>query len=285
METGTIKTMKKSFSWRAFISLGLFIALLMMLVSGVILYISPPGRVANWTDWRMIGLTKRGWQNQHTIFGFAFIILSLFHLFLINWRAFLCYLKLKSSEGFKRPAELLAITVLSAVFGVGTYFDSQPFREIIRFGDTLSNSWEKRENQAPVPHAELMTLVQLAGQPGLGGDPDLLVKKLKSAGLSVISKNQTLADIATLNGKRADEVYAAIAPSETARHQLQGKGFGRKTLHEIADEGGVSVTSLQSALRQKGIEAKPDSPLKSVVESNNIEMSELKKILETMISR
>ena len=104
--------MKKSFSWRVFISFGLFIAVLMMLVSGVILYISPPGRVANWTDWRMIGLTKRGWQNQHVIFGFAFLILSLFHLFFINWKAFLSYLKSKTNEGLKSPGELLTIIVL-----------------------------------------------------------------------------------------------------------------------------------------------------------------------------
>jgi len=113
--------MKKSFSWRVFISFGLFIALLMMLVSGVILYISPPGRVANWTDWRMIGLTKRGWQNQHIIFGFSFLILSLFHLFFINWKAFLSYLKSKTSEGLKSPGELLTIIMLSFLFVIGTF--------------------------------------------------------------------------------------------------------------------------------------------------------------------
>jgi len=285
METGTIQTMKKKFCWRSFISLGLFIALLMMLVSGVILYISPPGRVANWTDWRMIGLTKRGWQNQHTIFGFAFVLLSLFHLFFINWKAFLCYLKLKSSEGFTRPAELVAITFIALIFAIGTHVDMPPFSEIITFGDAITNSWERREQQAPVPHAELMTLIQLAEQPGLGVDPDLLVNKLQKAGVNVTSKNQTLADIATMNGKSAEEVYAVIAPAETGSHALQGGGFGKKTLQEIADEAGVSVTSLQLALRQKGIEAKPDSPLKSISENNNIEMNELRKTLETMISR
>lgn len=285
METGTTQAMKKKFCWRAFISLGLFITLLMMLVSGVILYISPPGRVANWTDWRMIGLTKRGWQNQHTIFGFAFLLLSLFHLFFINWKAFLCYLKLKSSEGFKRPAELVAITVIAVIFAIGTHVDMPPFSAIIKFGDSRANSWEGREKQAPVPHAELMTLIQLAEQPGLGGDPDSLVKKLEKAGLKVASKNQTLADIATMNGKSAEEVYAAVAPAETGSHRLQGGGFGKKTLQEIADEAGVSATSLQLALRQKGIDAEIDSPLKSIAERNTIEMNELRKTVETMISR
>ena len=277
--------MKKSFSWRVFISFGLFIAVLMMLVSGVILYISPPGRVANWTDWRMLGLTKRGWQHQHIIFGFAFLTLSLFHLFFINWKAFLSYLKSKATEGLKSPAELLTIIILSSLFGIGTYYGIQPFSAVIKFGDAISSSWERQEKQAPVPHAELMTLTQLAEQPGLGGDPETLKTKLEKAGLKVVSLKQTLAEIATANGMTAEKVYEFIAPAEPVGHKLQVQGFGKKTLQEIADEAGVSATSLQLALQQKGIETKIDTPLKSIAEKNAIEMGELRKILERMISR
>ena len=277
--------MKKSFNWRVFISFGLFIALVMMLISGVILYISPPGRVANWTDWRMIGLTKRGWQHQHLIFGFAFLILSLFHLFVINWKAFFSYLKSKTTEGLKSPGELLTIILLSVFFGIGTYYGIQPFLAVIKFGDAISGSWERQEKQAPVPHAELMTLTQLAEQPGLGGDPAALKAKLEKAGLKVTSLDQTLAEIATSNGKTAEQVYEVIAPAKKEGHKLQWQGFGKKTLQDIADEGGVSATSLQLALHQKGIEAKIDTPLKSIAEINKLEMNELRKILETMISR
>ena len=277
--------MKKSFNWRVFISFGLFIALVMMLISGVILYISPPGRVANWTDWRMIGLTKRGWQHQHIIFGFAFLILSLFHLFVINWKAFFSYLKSKTTEGLKSPGELLTIILLSVFFGIGTYYGIQPFLAVIKFGDAISGSWERQEKQAPVPHAELMTLTQLAEQPGLGGDPAALKAKLEKAGLKVTSLDQTLAEIATSHGQTAEQVYEVIAPAKKEGHKLQGQGFGKKTLQDIADEGGVSATSLQLALHQKGIEAKIDTPLKSIAEINKLEMNELRKILETMISR
>ncbi len=233
----------------------------------------------------MIGLTKRGWQNQHIIFGFAFLILSVFHLFFINWKTFLCYLKSKTNEGLKSPVELLTIIILSAFFGLGTYYGIQPFTAVIKFGDAISDSWERQEKQAPVPHAELMTLTQLAEQPGLGGDSEALIKKLEKAGLKGAARNKTLAEIATMNGKTAEEVYECIAPPKTEKHKIQWQGFGKKTLQEIADEGGVSSISLQLALRQKGIEAKPGSPLKTIAENNKIEMSELQKILETMISR
>ena len=278
-------TMKKSFRWRVFISFGLFIALFMMLVSGVILYISPPGRVANWTDWRLAGLTKTGWRNQHLIFGFAFMLLSLFHLFLVNWHAFLCYLKTKTAEGVRRPAELLAILLISSFFGVGTYYGLEPFSAIIQFGNRISSSWESQEKRAPVPHAELMTLTELSQQPGMGGDPEALKVKLEKAGLTVASSKETLAAIAEANGMAAEHVYEMLAPGENGRSKLSGKGFGQRTLQQIADDAGVSATSLQLALRQKGIEAKIDTPLKSIAEENGIEMRELRQLLETMIRR
>ncbi len=277
--------MKKSFRWRVFISFGLFIALFMMLVSGVILYISPPGRVANWTDWRLIGLTKTGWRNQHLIFGFAFTLLSLFHLFLVNWKAFLCYLKTKTAEGVRPPTELLAILLFSSFFGVGTYYGLEPFSAIIQFGNRISSSWEVQEKRAPIPHAELMTLTELSQQPGMGGDPEALKAKLEKAGLIVASSKETLAAIAEANGMAAERVYEMLAPEEQGKSKLGGKGFGRRTLQQIADESGVSATSLQLALRQKGIEAKTDTPLKTIVEENNIEMRELRQLLETMIRR
>ncbi len=277
--------MKKSFRWRLFISFGLVIALFMMLVSGVILYISPPGRVANWTDWRLIGLTKTGWRNQHLIFGFAFTLLSLFHLFLINWKAFLCYLKTKTAEGVRPPIELLAILLFSSFFGVGTYYGLEPFSAIIQFGNRLSSSWEVQEKRAPVPHAELMTLIELSKQPGMGGDPEALKAKLEKAGLTLSSTKETLAAIAEANGMAAEKVYEMLAPGEDGRSVLSGKGFGRRTLQQIADESGVSATSLQLALRQKGIEAKTGTPLKTIAEENGMEMRELRQMLETMIRR
>ena len=277
--------MKGSFSWRVFISFGLCIALVMMLLSGVILYISPPGRVANWTDWRMIGLSKTGWQHQHIIFGFAFVLLSLFHLFFINWHAFFSYLKAKSAQGLKSPAELMAITILSLFLGAGTFFGIQPFSAVIEFGDGISNSWDRKDSQAPVPHAELMTLVELSQQPELGGDPEALKTTLEKAGLQVTSQKETIADIAKANGMTAEKVYELIAPKKNGAQKLQKEGLGKKTLQQIADEAGVSATSLQLALRQKGIEAKPDSPLKAVAENNNMQMNDLRQLLEIMIRR
>ena len=278
--------MKKAFNWRIFISFGLVLSFVMLLVSGIILYIAPPGRVANWTDWQMLGLTKSGWQNQHSVFGFAFALLSLFHLFVINWKAFLSYLKKKTTEGLNSPKELFSSLLLFLFFGVGTYFVIQPFSAIIDFGKNISASWEQRDKQPPVPHAETMTLVELARQPGLGGDAELLKTKLDEAGFSVTSVDETLADIAVRNSTTAQKLYQHIAPpAESRKKTLPAEGLGRKTLQEIADGAAISVSSLQLALGQKGIEAEQDMTLKTIAEQNSLTMSELRGILENMISR
>lgn len=278
--------MKKSFNWRIFISFGFLLAFLILLVSGLVLYISPPGRVANWTDWRILGLTKRGWENQHTVFSFAFAILSVFHLFVINWNAFLSYLKTKTTQGLKSPKELLASSILFLVFAAGTMYAVQPFSAIIDFGNRISESWEEQDRQPPVPHAEAITLVELAlGSSGLGGDAEALKTKLTEAGFSVSSVDETLAEIAERNNTIAEKLYRHIAPEKSGKSTLPAKGLGRKTLQKVADSAGISAVSLQLALRQQDIDAELEMTLKAIADRNRISMSELRELLESMLSR
>ncbi len=49
---------RPSFAWRAMTSVLIAASFLLVVVSGVVLFVSPPGRVANWGNWRMVGLTK-----------------------------------------------------------------------------------------------------------------------------------------------------------------------------------------------------------------------------------
>ena len=141
--------MNKSFSWRAFISFGLFISFILILVSGVILYIGPSGKGKPGMVWEIIGLTKQGWQKQHIIFGFTLSILSIFHLSVMNWKAFFSYLKTKAAEGVNRPLELALIVVLALFFGIGTHYNIKPFSSVIDFGKTISKSWDGNNTQQP----------------------------------------------------------------------------------------------------------------------------------------
>ncbi len=149
LEVSIDQNMKQAFSWRVFISFGLCLSFIMILVSGVILYIFPGGKGNSGFIWEMAGMAKPAWQNQHIIFGFAFSLLSLFHLLLFNWKAFFSYLKTKTTEGLSRPGELLIIVLLCMFFGVGTYFKIQPFSGILEFGKSIAKSWDGNNTQEP----------------------------------------------------------------------------------------------------------------------------------------
>ena len=123
---------------------------------------APPGRYANWVNWKMINLTKEGWQSLHTVFSYTFVILSVFHLFTINWKAFLSYLKKKKEKGLNKKTEFLFATILTIVFMTGVLISIPPFRSVMDLCEYLTESWENVEETPPVPHAELLTLVELA---------------------------------------------------------------------------------------------------------------------------
>lgn len=219
--------MKKApFSWRAFISLGLFAAFLMLFVSGIILYLSPPGRVANWTNWQILGLSKHDWQNQHTIFSLAFAILSILHLFSINWKAFWSYVVAKTHAGLGRPLEFSSIILLALLFGIGTHLKVQPFSAVIDFGESLSASWEEPASRAPVPHTEKLTLREISLQFTSGTSPEELREKLEKQDIAVQSLDQTLESIGTENNASPEEVYKLLEINPS-RNSGKGKGQGK----------------------------------------------------------
>lgn len=273
------------FKWRVFISAGLLLTFLVMLVSGLVLFISPPGRVANWTDWNLFGLSKRGWQNQHIIFGFAFIILSIFHLFVINWKAFFSYIKSKASKGVNNPLELALSVILFAALAVGTFRHLPPFEQIIALGERASASWEKNTGAPPVPHAETLSLDELGKLPQVGIPGSEIVKRLQSAGLKVRDAKQTLQEISDDNGAEVQRLYDTIAPAKRSGGLGEGGGWGRKTLGEAAEACGVSPLALQQALKQQGIEAAPGERIREIAERNGMSASELVQRINTMTEK
>lgn len=278
-------SVKQPFKWRVFISAGLLLTFLVMLVSGVVLFISPPGRVANWSDWRLFGLTKNAWQNQHSVFGFAFIILSIFHLFVINWKAFFSYIKSKASKGVNNPAELAASLVLFAALAVGTFWHLPPFEQIIALGERASASWEKNTGAPPVPHAETLSLDELGKLPQVGISGPEIVKRLQTTGMKVRDTKQTLQEIAADNGTEVQRLYDIIVPVKRSGGLGEGRGWGRKTLGEAAEAAGVSPFALQQALKQQGIEAAPDERISDIASKNGLDTPELVRRINAMTEK
>jgi len=68
-----------------------------MVLTSTILYIVPQGRVTNWADWRLWGLSKTDWGNIHINMGLLFLISLFLHIY-FNWKPLLSYLKNKARQ-------------------------------------------------------------------------------------------------------------------------------------------------------------------------------------------
>lgn len=264
--------MKNKFSWRAFISFGLTYSFIIIIISGIILYMSPPGRYANWVNWKILGSTKAGWQALHTVFSFTFVILSVFHLFTINWKTFLSYLKSKKQSGVNKKWEFYISTVLILVFSFGIIYSIPPFKSVMDFGKYLTESWEKVEDEPPIPHAELLTLVELAGQMKLSSAEEI-TRKLTIYEIKFNNTGQTLQEIAKINETTPLEIYKQI--SKKSGTQQQGSGIGRKNIETFAVEVGKTPDEVMKILQENGIKAEKGQTLREIGDNNNIPPKEI----------
>ncbi|MBE7502756.1 MAG: DUF4405 domain-containing protein [Verrucomicrobiales bacterium] len=92
------------FVWRTFTSVLLAACFLGALVSGSVLFLAPPGRIANWTQWTVGGVTKHEWAALHVSFSAVFLVGVILHVF-FNWRPLVSYFK----NGYDRPFELVEL--------------------------------------------------------------------------------------------------------------------------------------------------------------------------------
>lgn len=272
--------MKKKFRWRSFISFGLLYFFLVLLFSGVILYITPPGRIANWTDWQLFGLTKSQWQTMHTNFSYLFAILSIFHLFTINWKTFWSYVRSRVRAGFNHKVEFILATLLTVIFFLGVIYGLPPFSSVMDIGENLKNGWEVEYKAPPVPHAEEFTIAQLSGDI-LGVDEDKILATLTKLGIEVESSNQNLKDLANQIELSPQEVYSELARLSHSRGgRIQpGGGIGRKSLQQISEENSLPLEELLLRLENAGITASGDEIIRDLADLYGMHPSEILSVL------
>lgn len=220
---------KTKFSWKAFISIGLFYSFFILFITGIILYLTPTGRVAHWENWTLFGFRKEDWEAIHIIFSLVFIILSIFHLFSINWKVFLKYLKNKRKTGINKNREFYLASIFTFFIFIGVILSIPPFSSIIDFGDYLSASWENKDTQPPIPHTELLMLNELPEKFG-NISIDKITNKLKENSIKYNNTNETLAEIGELNNLSPIEIYNIIfdnPPKGIGRGRGNGRGDGK----------------------------------------------------------
>jgi hypothetical protein len=268
--------MKKKFSFRAFVSLYIVISFLIMTLSGIVLFLSPPGRIANWTNWKYFGLLKSEWQAVHTIFTFIFVIAILFHIF-FNWRSILAYLKTKIDSKLKPRKEILLAITVSVLIFILTLNRVVPFSSVMAFGESLKDSWSTQSSEPPIPHAEEQSLSKFAQTINL--PKETLVSNLESKGIKIKNDSITIGELSKNNNLTPNELYKIVSEttgkSINSQQQGQGKGYGRKTISQICSEADLTVEEGINRLKLAGYIAEKNEKLKDVAARYNLAPSDI----------
>lgn len=264
---------KSKFNLRSFTSFSLVISTFIMSVSGFILYVAPPGRIANWGTWKLLLFTKAEWQAMHTIFSYLFFILAIIHLFFVNWKAFMTYINSKLKSGLNRKRELAGATLMSAVIFIGTLKEWTPFGPVMTFGEKLKESWEGEFQAPPTIHMEIYTLEQLS--PMLDSVPaQKLMKILRENNIKVDSVNVSLKAIASVNNTTPSQLYDILKKNNPAGSHSAGQsapqGAGRYTVQMAASGSGKDVNTMLARLREKGVEATAETTMKTIADKLGI---------------
>ncbi len=129
-------------SW---ISTFLFYATVLVILTGMVLYIMPPGRVAYWTDWRLQGLDKDQWEAIHILFGLLMMFPAVWHLY-FNWKPFRRYLGSLRAPGKAFVSVTLATLILASL----AVKDLPPASWLMALGARLKASWGNPSGLQPL---------------------------------------------------------------------------------------------------------------------------------------
>lgn len=178
--------------------------MLIMTYTGIMLFISPEGRVAYWSNWSMFGLGKEQFGDLHVTFMVLFVFATLFHI-AYNIKPMLSYMKNQyKAFVFLTKANIMALAV-SLFFIVGTLFVSVPFSYVLQLEKDVKHYWADTLGRPPYGHAELSSLRQFSKR--MGYDMQEVIRVFKEKGIKVETPNTNLKTIAQKNNSTPAKLY------------------------------------------------------------------------------
>ena len=284
---------KNGFKGQAFVSMLSLISFLILVITGIIMFLEPHGRVAYWTIWSFMGLVKDQWGAIHMLGGLLFLIAGLFHIY-FNWKLLISYLAGKAQSGLKYKKELLLSTLVLLLVVASGIWSLPPLSYVLDWGEDYKNSWVTRpELEPPFGHAENVSLNTFARKQGI----NLAKAKeaLEKAGIKLGGGKDTLEQIAKANNTTPVHIYAAIKDLEPkyeppvpgtkwtvelVEETFAGTGLGRLTLKGLCEKTGLKMETAQAKLKEMGIQMGPEDKLKATADKHDTSpMDMLKKLL------
>jgi hypothetical protein len=260
---------------RRITSLTASLAFVLMVLTSIILYIVPQGRVAYWADWRLWGLTKTDWGNIHINLGLLFLVALFLHIY-YNWKPLISYLKNKAKQIKVFTPEFSSALVITIVFILGSYFLVPPFSWVMSLNEYFKDTGAEKYGEPPYGHAELSSLQTFTKKMNL--DLTKSMELLDKAGYAVENNNITLETIGRQYNIPPQLIYATIKPAGIITAQKSESsgglpesaplGTGNLTLADFCTQFSLNMKLVVRELKKQGVEASEELTLKKIAAQN-----------------
>lgn len=199
----------------------------------------------------------------------------------------------------------------------GAVSDVTPFSSLLVWNENIKHSWDSPQQRAPIPHAELLTLAELAEQvPDV--ELETMLTNLKTQGIEVESTDVVLGELAEsynmtparlynialgqtgpgrgyggsgqggygAGGPGGESGQREITQGDVSVENLQGgpgRGIGRMTLKAYCNQMGLDVNAAVKQLQEAGFKAGPDMTIRGIADTAGVHPSEIRTLLEAQI--
>lgn len=279
-------------NYRVLTSFLMLTGFLVMTITGVILYFEPHGRVAYWTIWSFLGLTKEDWDTLHIISSMLWVVAGAFHIY-FNWKVLKAYIYGKARGGRRQKRELVLASIITLVVVVSSLYQLPPIRYITDLSGYLKDSWvSSPEYEPPFGHAELTSLKVFCKRMNI--PPAEAVPALEAEGIRIEGTGETLEEIARKNNTTPMSLYMIVKPLEAKvdlsesgnrmtadeiEEKFAGTGVGRKKYLDLLNELKLDPSKTKALLAGKQIEIKDDETMKAAAERYGVNPIDLVKAI------
>ena len=256
---------------RRITSLTLVISGVIELVTSVILYIIPSGRVAYWSDYHLFGLSKTQWGDIHITVGTLFLVAAGIHIY-YNWRPITIYLKNKAKKLTVFNKNFNIALIISLFVAVGTIYHLPPMNYILHLGEYFTDLGNEKYGEPPYGHAELSSLKMFCGKMNISLENAIVL--LKDANIKFSDAKDSIVEIAKNNNKTPQQIYNIITLS---KDNLKGgksfpntppPGFGKETIKAICQTYNLSKDEVITKLKNAGFVVQADDTVKEIGDNN-----------------
>ncbi len=265
-------------------SMVLFLSGVFVLLTSVVLYIQPHGRVAYWADWRFLGFSKGSWDAVHITTGVLFLVAGLLHLY-YNWKAIAAYMKNRAHDLVVMTPPMVFALAITLYFAVGTLLGLPPMQQILDFSAHIKDGYSDTLGAPPYGHAELSKLRKFAGYMGVSNED--AVALLSKEGITADGED-ILADIAARNNTSPQHIFEIIKKAtggKAALPETPPDGMGKIRFSAFCKQYGLDEQAVVQYLATKGVAANSDMTFREVAQNAGRQPMDIYQLLRTFSQR